>query len=242
MYGHPIWNSQGELLCYRRVVILNLSSPRPQYNRFEKHDPVIMVLSIIQAYIVLGLIIAIFVAVPSWPCHDQWSIVILGGKLSSTGRGRTLWIAGTTIVLSVYTATLCHGYASLFMSFMKRGETNSSSAPHSAKEVQPAASARRHKRRKLDIGGLNIDGKMLFGMLAILIVSALAIANMELLRVRNGIHDTNTDWGFGQILAIALVLLPAVRTSAIFWKLGLKRAPMKSQSRSRLINMPPQTL
>jgi hypothetical protein len=195
-----------------------------------------MMSSIIQSYVALGLIIAIFVAAPSWPCHDQWSIVIFGGKLSSTGRGRMLWIAGITITLFVYTAMLGLGYTPLIWPRAKRGKSALSSGVHaSGKLPQPVTSATaagRHgskTRRTPEIGSTNINGNVLFVTLVILIVSTVAITNTELLRVQNGVYDTDADWGFGQMLAIALVLLPAWRAGLIYWELGLQHVPWKGR-------------
>jgi hypothetical protein len=198
-----------------------------------------MVSSIVQSYVALGLIIAIFVAAPSWPCHDQWSIIVFGGKLSSTGRGRSLWIAGISITIFVYTAMTGLGYAPLIR---RRSKSSKSALPSvstaAGKPPQPAPSATAAKQhgsriqRTSEIGSTNISGKVLFETLVILLVSTLAITNTELLRVRNGVYDHDADWGFGQMLAMALVLLPAWRAGVIYWKLGLQHVPWKRQARS----------
>ncbi|EIN08101.1 hypothetical protein PUNSTDRAFT_135616 [Punctularia strigosozonata HHB-11173 SS5] len=76
----------------------------------------------------------------------------------------------------------------------------------------------------------NVDGRVILNLTLIVTASAIAIVNTELFRHFNHPDDADRDWGFGQILPMFLVVLPAQRTLRVFWeqRLGPKRNQEKA--------------
>jgi hypothetical protein len=88
-----------------------------------------------------------------------------------------------------------------------------------------------------------LEGRVFLTSVAIGVVTALAIANTELLRQKNDVGgrtaDTGQSWSFGQVLAVALAVLPGWRTAKAFWELRLgPRPPARRKQRLQLRQRP----
>jgi hypothetical protein len=80
-----------------------------------------------------------------------------------------------------------------------------------------------------------IDGTVTLTVFAILVVSTLGVVNTELLRFYNHPQAEDSEWGFGQILPMFLIVLPLKRTVQAFWTHGLgRRTPVQRGHRMRL--------
>jgi hypothetical protein len=66
-----------------------------------------------------------------------------------------------------------------------------------------------------------ISGRLLKKIVAIVLVTALAVANTELLRHWNGAPASGGQWGFGQFLALAVAAVPGWQTVRVFYEHGL---------------------
>jgi hypothetical protein len=171
------------------------------------------VLVIVQFCVVLGLIMAIFVSASTWPCHEEWYVVLFR-RLSPTGGVRIFGI--------VFAAFLITGWPTLFLA-------------HSAR-LATGATRFSVLNPLLDAIGSDTVGDLLNffleptketiwqAVLTIFGYAALAVANTELLRHLNDVPDTGA-WGFGQLLAIALAGQPAWRAMTTFWELGFRQRP-----------------
>jgi hypothetical protein len=78
-----------------------------------------------------------------------------------------------------------------------------------------------------------IDGRVALTVFAIIIVSVLAVTNTELLRSRNLSKDAeDSQWGFGQVLPMFLVVVPLYRTAFAFYKHRFRRLQKKKNIRT----------
>jgi hypothetical protein len=85
-----------------------------------------------------------------------------------------------------------------------------------------------------------IDGTVFLTVISIVIVSTLAVVNTELLRFFNHPQLDDSQWGFGQILPMFLIILPLKRTIQAFWAHGLSRRPRTPAERGHRIRVRPR--
>jgi hypothetical protein len=197
-----------------------------QYNRYKKHDPTIMALATVQSYVVLAVILAIFVRAPNWPCEAGTHIVFFR-KFSATGGGRMFGIVGTVLLLVAYTVLVYLGYAKRAKAAPKAAanspepSTSRTTVPH--RRARPTSDTRGFKSSHL-------NGRVVVTSATIVLITALAVGNTELLRYWNGVTDGD-DWGFGQFLALALAALPGWQTARAFIEHGLGPPRRKTHRR-----------
>jgi hypothetical protein len=256
-------------------------------------------LAILQSYLVFAITLSIFVSAPTFgntPQCNGSAKVALFGALLALHTGRLLGLAGISVLILLYTATVAmdyqgygfHGHDTMPSSDTgnrkpekhttpghARGDTTSSSRSAPAVvELSPTSrdppvtthvdecavpagvmaatgmSSSWSPRR--GAGGLSdmrlppgfssgIDGTVSVTVLTIVIVSALAIVNTELLRLYNHPQPDDSEWSFGQILPMFFIVLPLKRTIQAFWSYGLGRRPRTATERGNRIRLRPKT-
>jgi hypothetical protein len=166
-----------------------------------KPDPTIMVLATVQSYMVLLVILVIFVCAPRWPCSDYTHLVFFL-DLSATGGDRAMWIVFTVFCLVIYTPqVIIWARKARRKAAAKRPARSAPRAPTSQPDARLSAAP---ALRVLDIASpARLEGSLLVWTVPIIVMAVLTGANTELMRRANGVPFG--DWGFGQLLALALV-------------------------------------
>jgi hypothetical protein len=168
-----------------------------------------MVLATVQSYMALSVILVIFVCAPSWPCSG-WTRHVVFFLDSTTGGSRAIWIVFTVLCLVIYTRNVI-----LWVRKARReaaAARPARSAPRApASQPEARLSAEPALRVLNSASPTRLEGSLLVWTVIITVGAAVTMANTELLRHKNGVPFG--DWGFGQLLALALVA-PSVWQSA----------------------------
>jgi hypothetical protein len=218
-----------------------------------------MLFATAQSYVVLAVILAIFVCAPRVPCEAQTYIVFFhkfsatGGGRTFGIVGTVLLLVGYTAVVCLGYVDAVRKAAAENRAH-KQGCSRGAALPNATAGAPLAAAAappglsttaqqssasqtstalpapgldQDQRPPGFSIGGL--AGRAFMASVAIVLVTALAVANTELLRHWNG-APAGGVWGFGQFLALALAALPGWQTVRAFRELGLGPPPKQKKS------------
>jgi hypothetical protein len=200
----------------------------------------------VQCYAVGALNLAILWSTPTWPCHEEWHIVIFK-RLSPTGGARIFGL--------FYTVNLLTGFPVVLLLFVVIPDFLSTRYPafRLPERISVCLDAARlpdffpplarilanHGTSRPSPPGELEDSlprswiKPMFNLNIITgtIVAVLVVLNTELLRHLNGVPDAGS-WGFGQLLALALAGQPAWRVITTFYE-QVKRRGLHFRPRPR---------
>ncbi|KAJ7133333.1 hypothetical protein C8R44DRAFT_870739 [Mycena epipterygia] len=195
------------------------------YNRHPRGSHMVQYAAIVQTYISIACIIYLWARAPELEsdAHTGKTIfVVLFFLTSATGRGRKVALAITTLLFIGYTIV-----ATLFF-WNHRPITPEKPYPltnisHPASPSPGTAIAPAHSRPP---PALRIDPHLSTLGVFFGIPYVITLISTELQIARNDLCTAeNSFWGFGQILAMTVTIVPVVITVTAFLKYGWKQRP-----------------
>ncbi|KAF5364474.1 hypothetical protein D9758_010664 [Tetrapyrgos nigripes] len=202
------------------------------------------IVSVMQSYFAFGFAFCLLATAPKFgsdPACNKNAVVVLFRPFNALKAGRTFGWTVTAIVVVLYTAMTLKDYTpskvkAITRRVIRRKQQKkrpivvtdddenpvSISGPHdivvdSSRMTPPVQVP---KPRGYDSG---IAWSMSLELIATTILWALAVMNTELLLFWNRIRPVN-DWQYGQILALALVVVPFMSVIKVFRKYGLRHS------------------
>ncbi|KAJ7174167.1 hypothetical protein C8R43DRAFT_977301 [Mycena crocata] len=228
---------QNDLPLYQAIIVTDLIwlsnfaifMGLATYNRHPRGSHTIQYAAIVQTYISMSCILYLWAraAKLEFDAHEGRTVfVVLFVSTLATGRGRTIALAITSILLVGYS-----GVATLFvyrhLPFWRAPEQQHKDKPIPLQVDIPPSPMSIGSQNRLPANrpppSLAVDPHLMTLSLFFGIPYVITVACTELQIRRNPLCADNTFWGFGQILAMTVSIVPVVITVKAFHKHGLKQ-------------------
>ncbi|KAJ7723807.1 hypothetical protein B0H16DRAFT_1737076 [Mycena metata] len=246
---------RNELPLYQAIIVTDLVwlanwaifMALATYNRHPKGSHTVQYAAIVQTYISMSCILYLWARAPELesegnPEHaGQTVFIVLFISTSATKQGRLIALIITTIMLLGYSIV-----ASLFIwrhvprpseGKQHRGRARRASnspapqpqsfamaiVPRAPVSVSPVDPTRPSANRLPP--SLGVDPHLVILSLFIGLPYTITLGSTELQIHRNVLCPENTFWGFGQILAMTVTIVPVVVTVQAFRRYGWKQRP-----------------
>ncbi|KAJ7348291.1 hypothetical protein DFH08DRAFT_865686 [Mycena albidolilacea] len=207
---------RNELPLYQAIVVTDLVwlanwaifMALATYNRHPRGSHAVQYTAIGQMYISMAGMLYLWARAPTLDAEfektgSETVFVVLFKETSATGVGRTLALVVTAVLLVGYTVVAAVFLSRRFAGTLKQGEKTS--APT---RLPPS---------------LGLDPHLIILGLFILVPYVITVGSTELQIRRNQLCPDNAFWGFGQILAITVTIVPVVVTVQAFRKYGWRQ-------------------
>ncbi|KAJ7241501.1 hypothetical protein B0H12DRAFT_1133580 [Mycena haematopus] len=210
------------------------------YNRHPRGSHTVQYSAIGQTYISMSCILYLWARAPMLDAEfagaqGETVFVVLFTSTNATGAGRIIALVVTTLLLIGYSVV-----AALFIwrrlsgtprnkpkltsiSLRRRGSTGSTS-PQLPQPPPPSNLYPRLVPSRLP-PSLALDPHLIILGLVSLVPYIITVGSTELQIRRNQLCPDNAFWGFGQILAMTVTIVPVVVTVQAFRKYGWKQRP-----------------
>jgi len=220
------------------------------YNRHPRGSHAVQYTAIGQTYISMALILYLWARAPTLDAHfdvkGETLFVVLFKSTNATGAGRIIALVITAVLLVGYTVVGARFLSRRFSSavrhplesiklrrLLSRGSTpstlpqtqpspNPPPTPPPQRSHPPQSGASAPTRLPPSLG---VDPHLIILGLFILVPYVITVGSTELQIQRNQLCPDNAFWGFGQILAITVTIVPVVVTVQAFVKYGWKQRP-----------------
>ncbi|KAJ6464456.1 hypothetical protein C8R45DRAFT_1024075 [Mycena sanguinolenta] len=215
------------------------------YNRHPHGSHAVQYSAIGQTYISMSCILYLWARAPTLDAEftgtqGETVFVVLFKSTNATGTGRTIALVVTTLLLIGYSVVAAlflsrrlsstlkpkHKHKHTSIPLQRRGSTGSipslpqpaPSNPHSRPKAFNGARARLPP-------SLALDPHLIILGLFSLVPYVITVGSTELQIRRNQLCPDNAFWGFGQILAMTVTIVPVAVTVQAFRKYGWKQRP-----------------
>ncbi|KAF7364625.1 F-box domain-containing protein [Mycena venus] len=214
------------------------------YNRHPRGSHVVQYTAIGQTYISMSLILYLWARASTLDAGFQTTgetvFVVMFKSTSATGAGRTVALVITAVLLIGYSIVAAIFLKRRFIGSIKRSPqsiqlrrrrgstpstTPSQATPPAVNPIprsNPSTSGSAPTRLP---PSLALDPHLIILGLFILVPYVITVGSTELQIQRNQQCPDNAPWGFGQILAMAVTIVPVVTTLGAFKKYGWKQRP-----------------
>ncbi|KAJ7636883.1 hypothetical protein FB45DRAFT_907611 [Roridomyces roridus] len=236
---------QNELPLYQAIVVTDLVwlanyaifMALATYNRHPKGSHTVQYAAIGQTYISMAIILYLWSRAAELEKLQQGAqhidntiFVVLFISTPATGKGRTVAIIISSLFLLGYTAVACHFFWNNYprmLLFRTLSKTASQSQSSSAGKSSPQPSPKRPKSRPKHSSrlppSLSVDPHLIILGLCFIVPYVVTVGSTELQLKRNPLCSGDSFWGFGQILAMTVTIVPVFITLEAFRKYGFNQ-------------------
>ncbi|KAJ7445110.1 hypothetical protein FB451DRAFT_1568236 [Mycena latifolia] len=200
------------------------------YNRHPRGSHTVQYAALAQTYISMATILVLWARAPSDQHADETVFIVLFISTPAAGKGR--------IVALVMTSLLLVGYSAVAYYFLWRRITyrpkpvNVPLVQAPATPVTPVPAPPPSPRVPASTSGANrpppslmVDPHLITLSFFFGLPYVVTIVSTELQIARNPFCPGNSFWGFGQILAMTVTIVPIVPTIKAFRRYGLRQRP-----------------
>ncbi|KIJ37052.1 hypothetical protein M422DRAFT_781918 [Sphaerobolus stellatus SS14] len=190
------------------------------YSRSKGRDSIVKIAAVLQGYFSMTLTIAMWAFAHNLPlsqCSDHPKFVFLFGvTVDALGTGKKVALAFSSIVLVIFTVFNV-------IEFRQWYERRKKKRREGRGQHRKQTSRRRNleEQRSQSYGWIHSeDGSLLLGIIICQVfVLVYFIATTELIIHKSNASDSDsTAWGFGQILALTVVLPPLIALGRLVWE------------------------
>ncbi|KAJ7708115.1 hypothetical protein B0H17DRAFT_1031757 [Mycena rosella] len=236
--------AQDELPLYQAIIVTDLVwlanyaifMALATYNRHPRGSHTVQYAALLQTYVSMAVILYLWARAPQLelesPDAGETVFVVLFVSTPATGRGRAVALAITSLLLVGYSAV---AYIFLWRRVKYRPErqhttTQPQPQPHlTPLSLQPAPVSPRgpsaHPNPNRPPPSLALDPHLMTLSVFFGIPYVITLVSTELQIARNRLCDGNSFWGFGQILAMTVTIIPVITTVQAFRKYGWRQRP-----------------
>ncbi|KAJ7430494.1 hypothetical protein B0H11DRAFT_2135524 [Mycena galericulata] len=206
------------------------------YNRHPRGSYNVQYAAILQTYIAMCVLFYLWAqaaALESESHVGKTVFVVLFISTPAAGTGRTIALVVTTLMSVGYSVTAClflYRHPKFWASAKKPHAPKTSHPPSMPLAPLNGGAAPNHRHSATSTGGhlpprLTIDPHLMTLIICFMIPYVITIICTELQLTRNRLCYGDTFWGFGQILAMTVTIVPVVITIGAFRKYGWKQRP-----------------
>ncbi|KAJ7722439.1 hypothetical protein DFH07DRAFT_946702 [Mycena maculata] len=202
------------------------------YNRHPRGSHTVQYVAIGQTYVSMAILLYLWARAEALeleqPTRRGTIFVVLFFSTSATGAGRTVALAMTTLLLVGYTVVACIFLWRHPPVRHPHGRTPRASTPPIpltplTPPVAPAAPARQAGASNRLPPSLAIDPHLATLSAVFVVPYVITVACTELQLKRSPLCSDINVWGFGQVLAMAVTIVPLFITFGAFRKYGWKQ-------------------
>ncbi|KAF7353313.1 F-box domain-containing protein [Mycena sanguinolenta] len=242
-----------QLTLYQAVVVTDLIwlanwaifMALATYNRHPHGSHAVQYSAIGQTYISMACILYLWARAPTLDAGfsgtpGETVFVVLFISTNATGAGRTIALVVTTLLLIGYTFVAAlflsrrlsstlnlkpkHKHKHTSIPLQRRGSTGSLPQPAPSNALPGPRPSTGAMRTRLP-PSLALDPHLIILGLFSLVPYVITVGSTELQIRRNQLCPDNAFWGFGQILAMTVTIVPVSVTVQAFRKYGWKQRP-----------------